>query len=727
MRYDDRLKCYIIASDDISKYSIDYLNNFPHRLLIEYPNTSSLSTSFIDSITNLKVGYRIVGGYDQSKIDYWTERNKGNPRIRKGRYNITGLTYYEDSNIYNKSTMRDILKRIEDIEQGIMPEWSDMKKALYIYDRLREEVIYHPDYEKQESFDIRTLRGLVSKKTVCAGYAIMFKEFMDRLGIECQYVEGASSKEKYDKGQANHAWNIIKIHGQYFPIDLTWDAGQYRQGKSDSFGWFSQIDRFKMKHYPHSIEPVQDYDKLRGIKRSYVKSTIDSFKKKKDYSESVIKLKNTDGDIVYITQLEKVRNVADTFDPVYRYVVAKKDQNGNFTDYRMVFSESNLLSSVYKLQWKKTEMNSPEVRGLTQLFSYSNIDRARNAGSSYIGRVEVNSNDPRGYRLINKKRKRNKYPDKSGQFIKKTGENFVVFENPGNKIIEGGVIYSGYVGSFTEDGYREYKVCSEKSLFDENVRGKEASFYSDNFLDRRVRYAGGYLGCVSDEGRLSVDSDLEKYFDVKNAGDIKRSDVVWKDNVYNTGYATTLEFEDVRDVYLKYEAEYSDDFTSYKMVDRETGEELKDEKMTKIAKFASMWRGAAGTKVLADEEYPGMYYAFNDGSALVYDYLVSSCRKQLETTGEIDFSQISEENMLAQGYRKYKYTTEIIDHVLKTPGRREILFDFCNLQVESYSNSAAALEAKTFKDANSTSELMAMFLPLNGVNSPVYVSEGAKK
>lgn len=727
MRYDDRLKCYIISSDDIGKYSIDYLNKFPHRLLIEYPNTTSLTTSFVDSITNHKVGYRIVGGYNQTKIDYWTKRNKDNPNVRKGRYKIPGLTYYEDSNIYNKSTMHDILKRIEEIESGIMPEWSDMKKTLYIYDRLREEIIYHPDYEKQESFDIRTLRGLVSKKTVCAGYAVIFKEFMDRLGIECQYVEGSSSKEKYDKGQANHAWNIIKIHGEYFPIDLTWDAGQYRQGKSDSFGWFSQIDLFKKRHYPHSIEPVQDYDKLRGIKRSYVKRTIESFKKKKDYSESVIKLKNTDGDVVYITQLERVRNVADIFDPVYRYVVAKKDKNGKFTDYRMVFSESNLLNSVNKLQWKKIDMNSPEIRGLTQLFSYSNIDKAKNVGSSYIGRVEVNSNDPRGYRIINKRSTRAKYPDKSGQFTKKTGENFIVFENPGNKIIEGNVVYSGYVGSFTEDGYREYKVCSEKSLFDENIRGKEASFYSDDFLDRRVRYAGGYLGYVSDNGRVLTNSELAQYYDVKNAGDIKRSDVVWENNVYNTGYATSLGFDDVKDVFLKYEAEYSDDLTSYKMVDRETGEELKDDKMIKIAKFASMWRGSAGTKVMVDEEYPGITYAFNDGSALVYDYLVSNACRQLETTGVIDFSQISEENMIAQGYRKYKHAAGIIDAMLKTPGRREILFDFCNIQVESYNNSRAAAEASTFTDSNARSELMAMFSPLNGVSSSVYAPVGTKK
>lgn len=727
MRYDDRLKCYIISSSDLDKYSVDYLNKFSNRLLIEYPNTASLTTDFIGNITNPKVGYRIVGGFDQSKIDYWTEKNKSNPKIRKGRLNVAGLTYYEDSNIYNRETMLEILKEIESIEKGIMPGWSDIKKALYVYDRLREKVIYHPDYEKQESFDIRTLRGLVSKKTVCAGYAIIFKEFMDRLGIECQYVEGSCSKTDKQRDRTTHAWNIIKIHGQYFPIDLTWDAGTYRQGKTDSFAWFSQVDKFRERHYPHSTESLQDYSKLRGLKRKFVKKTIDSFKNKVDYSESVIKLRSADGEILYITQLEKVRNIADTFDPVYRYAVAKKDKNGKFTDYRMVYSESNLLSTVYQLQWKKTSLDSPEVKGLTQLFSYSNIDEAKRAGSSYIGRVCVDKNNSRGYNITSKSSSRTKYPDKSGQFVDKKGEKFVVFENPGYKVVDGEILYTGMVGSFTDEGYREYKVCSEKSLFDDNVKGKEASFFSTEFLDRRVRYASGYLGYVNNNGRLERDSSLEKLFDAQNPGDIKRSDVVWENNVYNSKYATVLEFEDLKDLHLKYHAEYNEDFTDYKMVDRETGEEISNDKLRLMANFASMWVGCAGSKYMVNEEYPGIHYAFNEGSSLVYDYIISKACKQLETTGSIDFNSFSDTDMKNSGYSGYKYSYEIIDKMFKTPARRQILFDFCNMQVESYGDESAAMRARHCDDLERKAQLTSMFAPTNVNNSGIYSAGSAKK
>lgn len=727
MRYDDRLKCYIISSNELGKYSIDYLNKFSNRLLIEYPNTTALTTGFVRSINNPKVGYRIVGGYDKSKIDYWTARNKNNPEVRKGKYKIPGLTYYEDSNIYNRETMLDILKEIESIEKEIVPGWSDIKKALYVYDRLREKIIYHPDYEKQESFDIRTLRGLVSKKTVCAGYAIIFKEFMDRLGIECQYVEGSCSKADKQKDRTTHAWNIIKVHGEYFPIDLTWDAGEYRQGKNDSFGWFSQLDRFKKKHYPHSTEPLQDYSKLRGLKRKYVKKTIDSFRNKVDYSESVIKVKSADGEMVYVTQLEKVRSIADAFDPVYRYVVAKKDKNGKYTDYQMVFSESNLLNIVYQLQWKKISVNGPEVNGMAQLFSYSNIDKAKRVGSSYIGRIYLDKSNSRGYRFLSKKSSRVKYPDKSGQFTRKNGDKFIVFENPGYKIVDGEVLYTGYVGSFTDDGYREYKVCSEKSLFDDNVRGREASFYSSDFLDRRGRFVSGYLGNVNDSGSLEIDNNLEELFDTRNPGDIKRNDVVWENNVYNSKYVTIPEFEDVKNLFLKYIAKYSDDFSSFEMVDRETDEKITDDRLKLMASFAAMWVGCAGSKYMYGEEYAGMEYAFNEGSSLVYDYIISKACRQLETIGVIDFDSFSDTDMENSGYCSYKYAYDIIDKMTQTPSRRKILFDYCNLQVESYIDERAAKIASNYVDTGRKGHITSMFYSGNSNNSGNYSSGGEKK
>ena len=56
--------------------------------------------------------------------------------------------------------------------------------------------------------------ALVNHSVVCQGYAETMFYFLKRVGLPCAI---ASSKN------INHAWNIVKIHGNWYHIDVTWD------------------------------------------------------------------------------------------------------------------------------------------------------------------------------------------------------------------------------------------------------------------------------------------------------------------------------------------------------------------------------------------------------------------------------------------------------------------------------------------------------------------------
>ena len=56
--------------------------------------------------------------------------------------------------------------------------------------------------------------ALVNHSVVCQGYAETMFYFLKRAGLPCAI---ASSKN------INHAWNIVKIHGNWYHIDATWD------------------------------------------------------------------------------------------------------------------------------------------------------------------------------------------------------------------------------------------------------------------------------------------------------------------------------------------------------------------------------------------------------------------------------------------------------------------------------------------------------------------------
>ena len=52
--------------------------------------------------------------------------------------------------------------------------------------------------------------------SVCQGYSNCYKLLLEKAGIPAQYIRGVSAN-------GNHAWNIIKLNGKWYHVDVTWD------------------------------------------------------------------------------------------------------------------------------------------------------------------------------------------------------------------------------------------------------------------------------------------------------------------------------------------------------------------------------------------------------------------------------------------------------------------------------------------------------------------------
>ena len=59
---------------------------------------------------------------------------------------------------------------------------------------------------------------LTGKKGICLGYAYTFQLLMDLSGIECLTVHGTAHA-----GTSDHAWNLVKLDGEWYAVDVTWD------------------------------------------------------------------------------------------------------------------------------------------------------------------------------------------------------------------------------------------------------------------------------------------------------------------------------------------------------------------------------------------------------------------------------------------------------------------------------------------------------------------------
>ena len=59
---------------------------------------------------------------------------------------------------------------------------------------------------------------LFNKKAICSGYTSTFQLFMDMLGVECITVNGFARDL-----QTDHAWNMVRLDGEWYFVDVTWD------------------------------------------------------------------------------------------------------------------------------------------------------------------------------------------------------------------------------------------------------------------------------------------------------------------------------------------------------------------------------------------------------------------------------------------------------------------------------------------------------------------------
>ena len=93
---------------------------------------------------------------------------------------------------------------------GLPTAWQQL---LFIHDTLVQQV----SYDKSMSQDTNHAAGaLLGGSTLCQGYAQAFQLVAQRRGLEVSIISGTA------EGVA-HAWNLVRLDGKYYHVDVTFD------------------------------------------------------------------------------------------------------------------------------------------------------------------------------------------------------------------------------------------------------------------------------------------------------------------------------------------------------------------------------------------------------------------------------------------------------------------------------------------------------------------------
>ncbi len=123
-----------------------------------------------------------------------------------------------------RQTQKQIDQVVEQWLGGISLTDTDYDKVKYIYDVLSTNTEYVEGAENSQNIISVFLNG----QTVCQGYACAVQYLMKQLGIKCVIVSGTAL------GQA-HAWNLFRMDGEYYYMDVTWGRGKYAENETEKF------------------------------------------------------------------------------------------------------------------------------------------------------------------------------------------------------------------------------------------------------------------------------------------------------------------------------------------------------------------------------------------------------------------------------------------------------------------------------------------------------------
>ena len=120
---------------------------------------------------------------------------------------------------------------------GITPEMPEFERELILHDRLADHIAYEDGDRVHDAYG-----ALINGKAVCEGYTKAFQYLLQKVGIQSFMATGTGNGDL-------HAWNIVRIDGKYYNVDLTWD-----DQKSDIIYTYFNITDEEIKSLSHILD-----------------------------------------------------------------------------------------------------------------------------------------------------------------------------------------------------------------------------------------------------------------------------------------------------------------------------------------------------------------------------------------------------------------------------------------------------------------------------------------
>ncbi|MBZ4203437.1 MAG6410 family transglutaminase-related lipoprotein [Mycoplasma tauri] len=181
-----------------------------------------------------------------------------------------GYLFRRDIMILNKTHSDYDVQEEEAREKAIevAKDWhnlSNYQKALKAYDWITKNIAYQ---ERGPRVDQTAYSAIIEKRTVCTGYTLAFKMFMDILGVPCSTIQGNVRDPNF--ADDKHIWNLVELDDGWYHVDATWGIDRNKLGNNNYYYFLIGNDDISLNR-----DFIKPSEKIMGKK--YLFSKIDNY------------------------------------------------------------------------------------------------------------------------------------------------------------------------------------------------------------------------------------------------------------------------------------------------------------------------------------------------------------------------------------------------------------------------------------------------------------------
>lgn len=178
-------------------------------------------------------------GYIGPEVDFWWE-NDG------WQFEIQYYAVYYSTPEQEAALDAEIARLVEQLELK-STELTDYQKLYAVYDYICSTVAYDYEHLEDDTYIVKwaAYAAAVDHTAVCQGYATLLYRLALEAGIDNRVITGMAVNPQGE--QESHAWNIVRLDGEYYCVDATWDAGQY------DYWWLLKTEAEFADHDPDAL------------------------------------------------------------------------------------------------------------------------------------------------------------------------------------------------------------------------------------------------------------------------------------------------------------------------------------------------------------------------------------------------------------------------------------------------------------------------------------------